>query len=139
MLNSRIDPPRCDNCHEPSTRTHYAAIAMANNSEAGYRQLVVWQKSMDLVVEVYRCTQAFPRDELFGLTSQMRRASISVPSNISEGKGRYTRGELVQFLFNARGSLLELQTQITLAGRLGYLHEIQIADLERRSAEVGGC
>jgi four helix bundle protein len=112
---------------------------MANNSEAGYRQLVVWQKSMDLVVEVYRCTQAFPRDELFGLTSQMRRASISVPSNISEGKGRYTRGELVQFIFNARGSLLELQTQITLAGRLGYLHEIQIADLERRSAEVGGC
>ena len=99
--------------------------------------MVVWQKSMDLVVEVYRCTKSFPRDELFGLTSQMRRASISVPSNISEGKGRYTRGELVQFLFNARGSLLELQTQITLAGRLGYLGEAQVANLEQRSAEVG--
>ena len=109
---------------------------MATNPETGYRQLVVWQKSMDLV-EVYRCTKSFPRDELFGLTSQMRRASISVPSNISEGKGRYTRGELVQFLFNARGSLLELQTQITLAGRLGYLGEAQVTNLEQRSAEVG--
>jgi four helix bundle protein len=92
---------------------------MANTYQSGYRQLAVWQKSMDLAVEVYRCTKSFPNDELFGLTSQMRRASVSVPSNISEGKGRYSRGELVHFLFNARGSLLELQTQITLAGRLG--------------------
>jgi four helix bundle protein len=92
---------------------------------------------MDLAEEVYRCTKTFPREELFGLTSQMRRASVSVPSNISEGKGRYTRGELLQFLFNARGSLLELQTQIALAGRLGYLLQRQIVDPEERSAEVG--
>jgi four helix bundle protein len=92
---------------------------------------------MNLAVEVYRCTKSSPHDELFGLTSQMRRASVSVPSNISEGKGRYTRGELIQFLFNARGSLLELQAQITLAGRLGYLPERQIVHLEQRSAEVG--
>jgi four helix bundle protein len=110
---------------------------MGSNSETSYRQFVVWQKSMDLVVEVYRCTKSFPRDEVFGLISQMRRASISVPSNISEGKGRYTNGELVRFLFNARGSLLELQTQITLAGRLGYLPEMRVMELEQRSAEVG--
>jgi len=110
---------------------------MANTYQSGYRQLAVWQKSMDLAVEVYRCTKSFPNDELFGLTSQMRRASVSVPSNISEGKGRYSRGELVHFLFNGRGSLLELQTQITLAGRLGYLPERQSLKLEERSAEVG--
>jgi four helix bundle protein len=98
---------------------------------------MVWQKSMDLVVEIYRCTQTFPREELFGLTSQMRRASISVPSNISEGKGRYSTKELVQFLFSARGSLLELQTHITLAERLGYLDESQAAVLEQSSAEIG--
>ena len=110
---------------------------MTNTYQSGYRQLAVWQKYMDLAVEVYRCTKSFPNDELFGLTSQMRRASVSVPSNISEGKGRYSRRELVHFLFNARGSLLELQIQITLAGRLGYLPERQSQQLEERSAEVG--
>jgi four helix bundle protein len=92
---------------------------------------------MDLVVEIYRCTKSFPREELFGLISQMRRASISVPSNISEGQGRYSTEKLVQFLFNARGSLLELQTQITLAERLGYLGEAEGVELEGRAAEVG--
>jgi four helix bundle protein len=74
---------------------------------------------------------------MFGLMAQMRRAAVSVPSNIIEGKRRYSRKELVQFLFHARGSLLELQTQITVAGRLGYLSESDAINLEGRSAMVG--
>ena len=75
-----------------------------------YKELAAWQRSMDLVREVYLCTRSFPRDELFGLSSQMRRAAVSVPSNIAEGKGRYSRKELIQFLYKARGSLMELET-----------------------------
>jgi four helix bundle protein len=103
----------------------------------GYRDLVVWQRAMELVVEVYRCTKGFPKDEMFGLAAQMRRAAVPVPSNIAEGQGRYSHKELVQFLFHARGSLLELQTQITVAERLGYLSDSDSIDLEGRSAMVG--
>jgi four helix bundle protein len=120
------------------TTTRSSATILSSNEKregTNYRGLVVWQRAMDLVVEIYRCAKRFPREEVFGLTSQMRRASIWVPSNISEGKGPYCR-ELVQFLFNARGSLTELQTQITLAERLGYLGETDRVDLEGRAAEV---
>ena len=86
-----------------------------------YKDLAVWQRAMDLVQDVYRCTRGFPREEVFGLISQMRRASVSVPSNIAEGKGRYSRKELIQFLYKARGSLMELETQIDIAHRLAYL------------------
>jgi four helix bundle protein len=96
----------------------------------------VWQKAMDLVTDIYRCTRSFPRDETFGLVAQMRRSSVSVPSNIAEGKGRRTNKELVQFLFNARGSLLELQTQISIAERLSYLREGDAASLEEGAARV---
>ncbi len=102
-----------------------------------YNDLKVWQKSMDLVVEIYRCTRAFPKDELYGLTSQMRRAAVSVPSNIAEGKGRYSNKELVQFLYNARGSLLELQTQVVIAHRLGYMGDQAWTALRSQAAEVG--
>jgi four helix bundle protein len=101
-----------------------------------YRDLLVWQKAMDLVTEVYQCTKSFPRDEMFGLVAQMRRSSVSVPSNIAEGKGRRTSKELVQFLFNARGSLLELQTQISISERLSYLNESEATKLEQNSAKV---
>ena len=86
-----------------------------------YRDLIVWQKAVSLVTEVYRATQVFPKEERFGLTSQIRRAAISVPSNIAEGQGRLTRGEFRQFLGHAKGSLLELETQLIIAQNLGYL------------------
>jgi len=80
-----------------------------------YRDLVVWQKSMALVREVYRYIQSFPKAEASGLTTQLRRAAVSVPSNIAEGQGRLSTGEFKQFLGHARGSLLELETQILIA------------------------
>ena len=71
-----------------------------------YRDLIAWQKAKSVALDVYRCTRRFPRDEVYGLSSQMRRPAVSVPSNIAEGKGRYSQKEFVQFLYHARGSLL---------------------------------
>jgi four helix bundle protein len=88
---------------------------------AGYQDLLVWQRSMDLVERVYRLTASFPRSEQWGLTSQMRRAVISVPSNIAEGYGRQATGEYRHHLSIGRGSLLELETQVLLSKRLNYL------------------
>jgi four helix bundle protein len=85
-----------------------------------YRELLVWQKAVGLTVLIYRLTQSFPRSELYGLSSQMRRASVSVASNIAEGRGRINDGEFRQFLGVARGSTCELQTQIHVARALGY-------------------
>jgi four helix bundle protein len=114
---------------------------MLENEEAemssNYRDLILWQRAMNLVLEVYRCTKTFPREEIYGLVSQMRRAAVSIPSNIAEGKGRYTRKELTQFLLNARGSLLELETQCEISRALGYMADADAADLARRSSEVG--
>jgi len=92
---------------------------MAVNSS--HQKLVAWQEAMRLVEMIYRDTKGFPRDELFGLTTQMRRAAISVPSNIAEGAARNSSGELVQFLGIANGSMAELETQLELAVRLGYM------------------
>jgi four helix bundle protein len=86
-----------------------------------YEDLKVWRRATDLVLCVYRCSGSFPKQEVYGLTSQMRRSAVSIPSNIGEGKGRLYRKELLQFLFHARGSLPELLTQITLATELGFL------------------
>jgi len=97
----------------------------------------VWRRAMDLVLQVYRCTRSFPRQEIYGLTSQMRRSAVSVPSNIAEGKGRYSRKELLQFLFRARGSLLELRTQITIAQELGFLATADEETLTGLAYEVG--
>jgi four helix bundle protein len=86
-----------------------------------FKDLVVWQRAIDLVAEIYLATKEFPKDELYGLTSQVRRAAVSVPSNIAEGQGRLTRGEFRQFLGQAKGSLAEVETQLIIAHRLGYL------------------
>jgi four helix bundle protein len=102
-----------------------------------YRDLIVWKKSMALVTNVYRCTQAFPKIETYGLTSQLRRAAVSVPSNIAEGHARLTTGEFKHFLGNARGSLMEIETQILIATDLGYLDQNQTDSLLNDTAEVG--
>lgn len=86
-----------------------------------YQELIGWKKSRDLVAEIYRHTQSFPKDEIYGLTSQLRRAAVSIPSNIAEGQGRLTRGEFKQFLGHARGSAFEVETQLLIAEDLGYL------------------
>jgi four helix bundle protein len=102
-----------------------------------YRDLIAWQKAIELVTEIYRATEGFPDSEPFGLTSQLRRAAVSVPSNVAEGQGRQSTGEFKQFLGHARGSLLEVETQIFIAGNLGYLSREQSASLIKRTEEVG--
>jgi four helix bundle protein len=86
-----------------------------------FRNLIVWQKAIAFVTDLYRATQAFPNEERFGLTSQLRRAAVSIPSNIAEGQGRLTRGEFRQFLGQAKGSVCEVETQLVIAQNLGYL------------------
>lgn len=93
-----------------------------------YQDLKVWQRAMQMVKEVYGITASFPADEKFGLVSQIRRAAVSVPSNIAEGQGRLTKGEFKQFLGHARGSVFELETQILLSADLNY---IEHSDLKR--------
>ncbi len=97
----------------------------------GYKDLLVWQKGMQLAKQVYRITRTFPNEEKFGLVSQMRRAAVSVPSNIAEGQARHTTNEFVQFVSHAEGSLGELDRQLILALELGFCSE-------QRSAEASG-
>ena len=85
-----------------------------------FRDLLVWQRSVQMTLAIYRCTSEFPDSERFGLTSQLRRASVSVASNIAEGYGRSTRGKYVQFLGHARGSVCEVETQLVIADALGF-------------------
>jgi len=100
-----------------------------------HRDLIAWQEAIRLVEIIYRDTSAFPNEETFGLKTQIRRAAVSVPSNIAEGSARNTTGELVQFLGIARGSLAELETQIELAVRLGFLNKA--TDAENQVVRVG--
>ena len=102
-----------------------------------YKDLEAWQRAMELVFEIYRCTSNFPREEIFGLTSQLRRAAVSIASNIAEGKGRFSDRELSQFLAVARGSVFEIETQLAIALRLSFLSEPQSQQLLSRCAEVG--
>ena len=101
-----------------------------------FRDLVVWQKAMDLTVMVYNMVKLLPRDETFGLSDQIRRAAVSVPSNIAEGQGRITSKEFIRFLSMARGSLWELSTQIELCERLHYLDKIQTATIHSKIIEI---
>jgi four helix bundle protein len=86
----------------------------------GFEDLLVWQKGIVLVKLIYQLTQRFPADERFGLVSQMRRAAVSIPSNIAEGQARHTRGEFIQFISHAEGSNAELNTQLIISIELGY-------------------
>ena len=101
-----------------------------------FRDLVVWQRAMQLTVAIYKLTKSFPREEQFGLTSQIRRSVISIPSNIAEGQGRTTAGEFKQFLGIARGSTCEVQTQLEIARALNFGDAKLIDGAEALSNEV---
>ena len=101
-----------------------------------YRDLKAWQKSMDLVFRIYEATRRFPKEEMYGLTSQLRRAAVSIPSNIAEGKGRSTDRELALFLSHARGSVHEVETQLLIARHLGYLTKSEAEELGALSGEL---
>jgi four helix bundle protein len=88
-----------------------------------YKDLEVWQKSMTLAEDCYRATTEFPRDEIYGMTAQIRRAAVSIPANIAEGYGRDQTGSFIQFLRIAQGSTRELETHLILCGRIGLLHK----------------
>ena len=90
-----------------------------------YKELNVWKISMDLVVDIYNLTATFPNSELYGLTSQMRRAAVSIPSNIAEGSGRKSKKEYIQFIYISKGSLSELETQIEIAHRLSFIKDTE--------------
>ena len=104
---------------------------------ADYRELVVWQKAMDLVEEAYRLTDFLPKEEIFGLVNQIRRAAVSIPSNIAEGQSRHTAKEFINFLSIARGSKSELHTHIQICIRLGYITSTQAEKAILLCEEVG--
>lgn len=102
-----------------------------------HRDLIVWQKAVQLVVYLYSLTRTFPKEETYGLTSQIRRAATSIPANIAEGQGRRLSGEYQQFLGHARGSLCELDTHIEVAFQIGYLADPQYQQAREKMDEVG--
>jgi four helix bundle protein len=102
-----------------------------------YRELIAWQKAMDLVEEIYTATKRFPKEEVYSLTNQVRRASVSIPSNIAEGQGRRSTAEFLHHLSIAHGSLREVETQVFIATRLRYLANANADSLLELCAEVG--
>jgi four helix bundle protein len=107
------------------------------DKENAYRKLEVWQRGMDLVVEVYRLTETLPAQEKFGLTSQIQRAAVSIPANIAEGYGRTHRGDYLRHLSIARGSLMELETHLTLCVRLNMLERDSVIPVWQITQETG--
>ncbi len=103
----------------------------------GFRRLTVWQRSMELLVEIYRITKLLPKSELYGLSAQMRRAAVSIPSNIAEGYSREHRGDYIRFLSIAKGSSGEIETQIEALERLELLTHQQLARAASLESEVG--
>ena len=102
-----------------------------------YRDLAAWQRAMELVEGVYRATQQWPREEMYGLTNQARRAAVSIPANIAEGQGRRSPREFIRFLNIATGSLHEVETHLLIAERLHYLDNQSLAPLLHMAAETG--
>jgi four helix bundle protein len=102
-----------------------------------YRDLIAWRKGMKLVLAVYRSTEKFPKHERFGLTQQIQRCAVSVPSNVAEGQARYSNPEFHRFLRVSRGSLVELETQLMIAHSLGYLPDAEERALLKQTSELG--
>ncbi len=109
----------------------------AISDHPAFQDLIVWQRAIELNLAIYKMTASFPASERFGLTNQLRRASVSVASYIAEGYGRSTRGEYVLFLGHARGSNCEVQTQLVIAKALGFGSEADCAEAERLANEIG--
>lgn len=101
-----------------------------------YKDLIVWKKSYDLCLEIYRVTKGFPGEERYGLTSQLRRAAVSVPSNIAEGYGRRTTPDYIRALYIAYGSICEVETQVMLSHDLKYIKAVEMKSLEDLIGEV---
>jgi four helix bundle protein len=101
-----------------------------------FHDLTVWQRSIELSVEIYTLTRAFPKEEIFGLTNQLRRASVSISSNIAEGQGRLGKPEFIHFLSIARGSNAEVRSQLSLAHHLGFGNQTLIAHCETQATEI---
>jgi four helix bundle protein len=108
----------------------------AKNTIWSFKDLIVWQRSMDLAVRIYKITQKLPASEQFGLTSQLRRAAVSIPSNIAEGYGRQSTGNYRQFLSISRGSLMEIETQINICERLKYLAQSDTENIFKEITEI---
>ena len=102
-----------------------------------YQDLIVWQKSIDLVKDCYGLTETFPQREIYGLSQQLRRAAVSIPSNIAEGNGRESRKDYIHFLNISRGSLKEVETQLIISEKLGFIQKIQLADILKKTEEIG--
>jgi four helix bundle protein len=102
-----------------------------------YKDLIAWKKGMQLVGAIYDATDSFPQHEISGLTSQLRRAAVSIPSNIAEGQAHYTNREFIRFLRHARGSLAEIETQVLISKDRGYLREEQVDALITQADELG--
>jgi four helix bundle protein len=117
-------------------QTSSGQLQNPNTPAQSFRDLQVWQKSMKLTAEVYRLTQRFPRDEMFGLTSQLRRSAVSIPSNIAEGHGRINPREFRHFLLIARGSNSELQTQLELSSDLGFADPEKLVVAQSLSRQI---
>ena len=102
-----------------------------------YKDLTVWQKSMDLTTKIYVLTRALPKEEIYGLTNQLRRAAVSIPSNIAEGNGRFSQKEYARFLSVARGSNAEVETQLLLCVKLGYIQSSETDEALSLCTEIG--
>jgi four helix bundle protein len=102
-----------------------------------YRDLLAWQKAMEFVMEIYRNTKNFPRDEVYGLAAQLRRSAVSIPANIAEGQARYSPAEFHNHLGRARGALVEVETELILAQNLEYLGAEQSQKLLSKASELG--
>lgn len=101
-----------------------------------YKELKLWQKSVDLAVKIYEVTSNFPQEEIYGLTSQIKRSAVSIPSNIAEGAGRNTKKDFNNFLGISSGSTCELDTQLIIATRIGFLKEVSLQSLQNEITEI---
>ena len=125
---------------DSAQQTHHSKLKTDNSkltTSRSYRDLTVWRKSIAMVKSVYIYTREFPKDEIYGIVSQMRRAAVSVASNIAEGQGRNSSGEFRQFLGNSRGSLYELETQLIISQEVGYITEQELENLLNACEEIG--